>query len=154
MRFSHLFRDILSGVIFPELRSEWDNLSQDSIYTIKLPRTKAQAHKKPDERTGEPTVESDPNSSPDACNAACEAVETCFQWAHLNFTTVEETKQFSGGVCYLSSVFRFGNQRPEESWVDEKNATNIHLWNSGWKTAAIESWLVSAPDSCQEIDWT
>jgi hypothetical protein len=154
LRFSHLFRDILSGVKFPKLREEWDNMSQDSTYTIKVPRTKAQAQKKPDERVGEPTVEKDPNSSPDACNAACEVTETCFQWSHLNFTTAEGKKHHSGGVCYLSSVFRFGNQRPEESWEDKNNATNTHLWVSGWKTPAIENWIASAPDSCGEVDWT
>lgn len=154
LRFSHLFRDTLSGVKFPELRSEWDNLSQDSIYTVKAPRTKDQAQKKPNERVGEPTVEKDPNASPEACNAACEITETCFQWSHLKFTTVEAGKQHGGGVCYLSSVFRFGDQRTENSWVDEKNATITNLWVSGWKTTAIESWIENAPDTCGEVDWT
>jgi hypothetical protein len=154
LRFAHLFRDTLSGVKFPELRSEWDNMSQDNIYTVKAPRTKDQAQKKPNERVGEATVERDPNASPEACNAACEITETCFQWSHLKFATVEADKQHSGGVCYLSSVFRFGSQRPENSWVDEKNATVTNLWVSGWKTTAIETWIENAPDSCGEVDWT
>ncbi|KAI5249751.1 hypothetical protein E4T43_00632 [Aureobasidium subglaciale] len=154
LRFSHLFRDILTGVNFPELRLGWDNMSQDDMYTIKPPRTRGQAQKKPDERVGESTVQEDPNASSEACNAACEVTETCFQWAHLNFTTVEENNRHRGGICYLSSVFRFGNQRPEESWVDEKNATNIHSWSSGWHLPAIEAWLANAPDECGKVDWT
>ena len=155
LRFSHLFRDVLSGVKFPERRNEWDNASNDNVYTIKAPRTRAQAKEKPHERVGEPTVEKDPNSSPDACNTACEVTEACFQWAHLNFTTIEDDeKKHGGGICYLSSVFRFGNQRPEESWVDEKNATNIHLWTSGWQTLKIEKWLAEAPDDCGKVEWS
>lgn len=154
LRFSHLFRDILSGPRFPERRDDWDNLSNDNLFRLDIPRTRFQADEKPNERIGEPSVDKDPNSSPDACSAACQALDSCFQWAHLDFSVIEEKKQHDGGLCYLSSVFRFGNQRPEESWVDDKNATNVHVWKSGWKTEAIAGWLANAPDDCGEVEWS
>lgn len=155
LRFSHLFRNLLSGVKFPDRRDMWDNLSNDNLFTLKAPRTKAQATQHPSSETDEPLVETDPNTSPETCATACQALPTCFQWSHLKFSTEEDNgKRGGGGICYLSSVFRFGNQRPEEKWVDEKNVTNEHVWSSGWKTEAIEAWLENAPEDCGKVEWS
>lgn len=72
-------------------------------------------------------------------------------WCHP-VVTVEELKQSSGGVCYLSSVFRFGKQGPEEFWIDEKHATT-HPFAGIWMEDK-ENWIANAPHSCGEVDQT
>ncbi|KAG9694991.1 putative plasma membrane ferric-chelate reductase, partial [Aureobasidium melanogenum] len=140
IRFSHLFRDILSGVKFPELRSEWDNLSQDNVYTVKTPRTKAQAHNKPEERTGEPTVESDPNSSPDACHAACEVVETCFHWDEKSQQLWRYVADRTGIMAYatLPLIWTFAGRNNVLTWATVLAIVHSAVYT--WLFVEFEGW--------------
>lgn len=67
------------------------------------------------------------------------------QWSHLKFSVADASGQSSGGgVCYLSKVFRFGEERNPGGWTDKKGNQNTHIWASGWKSSRIQRWLATA----------
>lgn len=130
LTFEELFYAFVQQQQFPIIRAEWDNMSNDRDYQLETPQFE----------------DLDPNKSPAACSDACWAVQECKQWSHLEFTTVssDSERPSSGGVCYLSSVFRVGQERKVESFLQKQEQWNIHTWTSGWEFDRIKQWLSNA----------
>ncbi|KAF2155283.1 glycosyltransferase family 31 protein [Myriangium duriaei CBS 260.36] len=85
----------------------------------------------------------DPNKTPSSCAKACDAFVQCTQFSYLEYEAkvIQSGRVLrSGGVCYLSTIFRFGVGRGINVWDDDGgdgrnpagSVANTQLFFSAW----------------------
>ncbi|PNS21604.1 hypothetical protein CAC42_963 [Sphaceloma murrayae] len=100
-----------------------------------------------------------PNKSPDECAKACDAFRDCIQFSHMSFDArfiINDKEIASGGLCYLSRLYRFGAYRAVNQWEDDGNdgrnprnsVSNTQVWVSGWNQKRWDAFSAKLTESC------
>ncbi|KAL9104070.1 MAG: hypothetical protein Q9187_008945 [Circinaria calcarea] len=129
-----LFVDIFNHFVKPTLqplRSDWNNLSTDIIYT-------PPPADKPDTKYNGQTwaeltdIQRSSPDSPESCKTACDADKDCYQWMHMDRS------------CGIGRSFKMGGS---------KNMEQGRKYVSGWKFGKIEA-FEKEMGGCSKVDWT
>ncbi|KAK5130633.1 hypothetical protein LTR08_001892 [Meristemomyces frigidus] len=136
------FRDIYHSAYltgFPFKREDWDNLAADPDFALEVRASDITTL----HGMWEPKDFVDPHMYFSGCEMACIQAEACMQFASLK-TTGEDVGD-AKAECFLSSVFRLGRARKEESWRDGEGEgegkEGKRVWMSGWRSDRIARWV-------------